>query len=1444
MSLSLFHPAVYTWFTTAIGEPTEVQTQAWGKLTQGQHTLIAAPTGSGKTLAAFLAAIDQLLKTGLAQGLKDETTVLYLSPLKALSNDVQKNLQQPLQGIREQLLKLGLPDVNIRAVVRTGDTPTAERERMRREPPHILVTTPESLYILLTSDSGRRMLSTVSTVIVDEVHTLAGNKRGAHLSLSLERLSELCPQRPLRIGLSATQKPIQDIAFFLIGNSNDECALINVGSHRTRDLGIETTASPLEATLPHEVWSEIYDHLADQVRKHRTTLVFVNNRRLAERAAHALSARLDPSLVAAHHGSLARELRLNAEQRLKAGELKVLVATASLELGIDIGEIDLVCQLGSPRSIASFLQRIGRSGHALHKTPKGRLYPLSRDDLVECVALLDAALRDELDITHIPVAPLDVLSQQIVAEIACRDWEEKPLFELIRRARPYQDLSFDQFTEVLRTLADGYTLRRGRRSAYLHWDRVNRILRPRRGTKLIAVTNGGTIPEQFDYTVVLQPEGTVIGTLNEDFAFESLPGDIFQLGNHSYRMQKIEQGRVYVEDARGQPPNMPFWFGEAPGRTAELSFSVSRLRALLSEKLEAGIEQATAWLIQNYPIPLVAAQQLAEYIAVAKATFGVVPSQTHIVLERFLDETGDMHLVIHSAFGSRINRAWGLALRKRFCRKFNFELQAAASDDSLILSLGATHSFPLDEVMQYLNSKTVRQVLQQAVLAAPLFPARWRWVCNTSLAIPRNRNGKKIPAPFQRNDAEDLLALVFPDQLACQENIVGDRDIPEHPLVTQTMDDCLNEFMDIEGLEDLLRQIETRRVQVICKDLTSPSLLAQEILNARPYAFLDDTPAEERRTRAVRTRRLQTPLEGAELSRLSLDAIQRGCNEAWPEAHTAEELHDALNIIGFVSETELELTDHAFRLPRSLRDSWQILRVELEQQQRALVLTLPTGVKLWVVRERLHELLTLFPAAQRAPALDAMSHTQSLERADALKEVLRSRLECLGPVTLAELNQDLRLPENALSQAMLALEQEGFAIRGQFTGSSTDIEWCEHGLLARIHRYTQKQLHRETEPVPPALFMQFLFDWHHLTDRKEGQDSLEAVLLQLEGYSLPAHSIEKDILPFRIANYSRNMLDNLCTSGRYTWLRLVRAPRKTPKEGRKAGAASNTPVVVLPRAQLSSWQEFSVADTANTLSLSANARTLRTSLKKLGASFFLDLLPATGLLRVQLEEALSELVAQGLVTSDSFAGLRALTASAKKKAQSARRASHHRLEEAGRWSLVTRFEPGDVLERHRALEHVALCLLRRYGCVFRRLLDHEPSLPPWRDLLYVYRLLEARGEVRGGRFVTGFSGEQFALPEAYTQLRELKRRPATEHYVVIAAADPLNLTGLVTPGERIAALVGNRILYRQGVPVANAVAGNVIFHQKLEAHDEWELRNTLLRTQQPLFTPISAMHPI
>ncbi|HEX3863482.1 MAG TPA: DEAD/DEAH box helicase [Stellaceae bacterium] len=1458
--LSLFHPAVAAWFERSFAAPTGAQEDAWPAIKEGRHVLIAAPTGSGKTLAAFLAAIDGLVRQGIDEGLPDATQIVYISPLKALSNDIQRNLERPLRGIREELQARGLPDVDIRTWVRTGDTPAAERTKMRKMAPHILVTTPESLYILLGSESGRQMLGTSRAVIVDEIHAVAANKRGSHLAVSLERLDALCGGGLQRIGLSATQKPIEAVARFLVGAGADgrpapDCRIIDTGHRRARDLALEIPSSPLESVMSGDVWQEVYDRLFELIEAHRTTLIFVNTRRMAERATRQLSERLGAEHVAAHHGSLAKERRFDAEQRLKSGALKALVATASLELGIDIGDVDLVCQLSSPRSIAAFLQRVGRSGHAVDGTPKGRLFPLSRDELVECAALLDSVRRGELDRVSIPEQPLDVLAQQIVAEVAAQEWSEADLYALMRRAWPYRNLPREKFAEIVRMLGEGFSTRRGRRGSLIHHDAVNGMLRGRRGARITALTSGGTIPDSADYQVLLEPENQIVGTVNEDFAVESLSGDVFQLGNTAYRIRRVERGTVRVEDAEGQPPNVPFWLGEAPGRTDELSQSVSRLRSEIAARLPVSPLPASSlpasplpasflpnadafsWVTGEIGIDAASSRQLVDYLAAGHAALGVLPTLETIVFERFFDEVGGMQLVIHSPYGSRLNRAWGLALRKRFCTKFNFELQAAATEDNIVLSLTTAHSFDLAEVRNYLHPNSVRDLLVQALLDAPMFMTRWRWVAGVALALPRFRGGRKVPPPLARMDAEDLITAIFPDQLACAENLAGAREIPDHPLVRQTIADCLSEAMDADGLVRLLTRMHSGEVGVVACDLTEPSPLALEVLSARPYAFLDDAPLEERRTQAVMGRRWLAPEDAAELGRLDPEAIARVRSEAWPEPVNRDELHDGLVWLGFATAAEA-----------AAGDGWRGWLAELASERRVTCLRFSEAEQagLWVAAERLPQFAALWPIARLEPEIAAPpGHAERQWSADeALVEVLRGRLEGLGPVTEAALAAPLGLMPEDIATALSALQTEGFALRGRFTPGNDGDEWCERRLLARIHRYTLKRLRAEIEPVAARDFLRFLFEWQRVTEktRMEGPDALAAVLGQLEGFEAAAGAWETEILPARVAEYDPAWLDDHCLAGRIAWARL--RPRSLkPDSGERSAAVSpvrSTPITLLARRHVSLWASLSpMPDAAQA---GSRAQAIVNFIQENGASFFDELAEGTRLLRPQVEEGLAELVALGLVNSDSFSGLRALLMPADKRRTRRGRALFG-MEDAGRWALARRLRrlPDGAQDPGEAAEHLARTLLRRYGVVFWRMLEREAAwLPPWRDLLRVFRRLEARGDIRGGRFVAGFSGEQFALPEAIGLLREVRRKPYSDEWVSLSGADPLNLVGILTPGSKLAALTVNRVMYRDGVPVAVLSGGDAQFLEEFDTALQWQVRKALLRGAVPaVLTPLA-----
>ena len=1450
-----FHPLVRDWFRERFGKPTPPQAAGWKEIARGRDTLIAAPTGSGKTLAAFLWSINQLIAP--PEPSRDHTHVVYVSPLKALGNDIQKNLQEPLAEITRSGRRQGFPLQDIRTAVRSGDTPATERQRMISNPPHILITTPESLYILLTAERSRQVLKHAHTVIVDEIHAVAGDKRGAHLALSLERLDALAESPLQRIGLSATQKPMDDIARLLVGarrlrrDGSPECAIVDVGHKRELDLSIEVPDQELGPITSHALWAEVYDRIVHQIQSHRTTLVFVHTRRLVERVAHQLTDRLGEGKVLAHHGSLSRKTRLEAEQKLKAAEVPVVVATASLELGIDIGHVELVCHIGAPRSIATLLQRVGRSGHWLGAVPKGILYPLTRDDLLQAAAAIYAVRRGELDRIGLVREPLDVLAQQMVATVASLTPAHKPgetlpllpeakppsgiaeetLWELVRGAYPFRDLSRGDFEQVLHMLCEGVAPARGRRGAHLHRDRVNGMLRARRGARLVSITNGGAIPDTADYDVVEAHSETFVGKVNEDFAIESLAGDIFLLGNTSWRIQRVASGKVWVQDAQGAPPTIPFWLGEAPGRTLELSRAVSDVRETVARHVAAGADagEATAseseadgargetpesWLQRETGVGPAGAEQIVAYVNETRAMLGCVPTVDRIVAERFFDESGGMQLVLHTPFGGRINRAWGLALRKRFCVNFDFELQAAATDDGIVISLTDRHSFPLDTVFSYLNPATVERDLTQASLAAPMFTNRWRWNASRALAVERFSRGKKVPMQIQRMRAEDLLGAVFPDQVMCQDNRAGPVTLPDHPLTRETVENCLREAMDVDGFKETLERVGHGEIATVAVETPAPSPMAHEILNANPYAFLDDAPLEERRARAVALRRTDPDLAQG-IGALSPEALAEVKAQAWPDIRDPDELHDLLLTV--------------ILLPVREAEPWQRYAEELMAARRATVAK-PAGgdgETFYVAAERLEEaraVLESFRVAPGAPAGEA-----------ALQRTVQGWMEISGPVTTEGLAARTGLPVESVVRALTALEVSGVVLQGRFSpGGGTDapVEWCERRLLSRIHRLTLGRLRREIHPVSGADFIRFLLRWQHVQPGSQlhGRDGVHQVVRQLQGMELPAPSWEQHVLPARMAVYDPADLEHLCLAGVLTWGRLRRdtgaaeddaaaarlwdaeplALRPPPGKTRRTAPTRSAPLAFVIREDLPHFLDPEALDWRGLQGLSAAARDVAAYLEEHGASFLADIARGTGHVMVRTERALWELVTRGQVTGDGIAGLRMLLTPELKRKDSrrgGRKGAAERAMPVGRWSL---WRKGDPSAADSGAETLARQLLQRYGVVFREVLARETRCPPWRLLLQAYRRMEARGEIRGGRFVSGFVGEQYALPEAVEAVRNVRRLAPDKEPVIVSCTDPLNLVGILTPGPRVPVQSQQSIAYLNGTPAEIGPLGNVL----------------------------------
>ena len=1406
-----FHSLTRAWFANSFAGPTDPQLQAWPQIRAGRDVLISAPTGSGKTLAAFLICLDDLIARAAAGAeLPNHVEVVYVSPLKALSADIHRNLEVPLAGIATLAAEEALDLEPIRTAVRTGDTPAGERAQMMRRRPHVLVTTPESLFILLTAERGRQALQHTRVVIVDEIHAMVDDKRGSHLALTLARLDHLVGQsgggRPQRIGLSATVNPIEDVARFLQGAAPDEPVIVNAGHRRELDLAVEVPEEELGMVATNEMWAQIYDRIAQLVSEHRTTLVFVNTRRLAERVAHHLSERAGAEAVLAHHGSLSRQLRQQAETELKAGRLRAVVATASLELGIDIGSVDLVCQIGSPRSIAVALQRVGRSGHKVERShvPKGRFFPTTRDELLETGALVHAVRRGLLDRRIIPDWPRDILAQQIVAATACEPWDEDALFELVRGAYPYRQLPRSAFDEVIGMLSEGIATDRGRRGAYLHRDRVNRTLRGRRGGRLAAITSGGAIPDNANYLVVAEPERVTVGTVDEDFAVESLAGDVFLLGTTSWRIRRVEAGQVRVEDARGAPPSIPFWRGEAPGRTPELSAEVSAVRLRIAELAgvpgrdgAAASGAAEAFLRAECGLNAYGAAQAAAYIRAGVAGLGAVPSIGTVIAERFFDEGGGMQLVIHAPFGARINRAWGLALRKRFCRSFNFELQAAATDNGIVISLAEQHSFPLEAIYRFLAPATVEDVLTQAMLPAPMFTARWRWNASRALAVLRFAGGRKVPPPIQRMRSDDLLASVFPDQVACQENLTGEIRIPSHPLVDETVRDCLHEAMDLDGLRALIAGIEEGRIETRTIETAEPSVFSHEILNANPYAFLDDAPLEERRARAVQLRRT-LPRDAREVGALDAAAIAAVAGESWPVVRDPDELHDALLTLSVTPPVA----------------AWEAWHADLEQARRATSIVVGDR-RLWLATERRRLAQTLHPGCRLTREVPDIEQPEPDSRETAAAEVLRGWLESSGPQRASVLAETLVLPLPVIDAALARLEGEGQVLRGHFSpagaAAGDETEWCNRRVLARIHRLTLGRLRREIEPVSAADFVRFLSRWQHVESgtRLHGAAGLLQVIRQLQGYEISAAAWEPEVLARRVAGYSPELLDRLCLSGDVMWGRLSPHPAFEAEAAASGDETGNgrprrrvrptrtAPVAIFLREDALWLVPRGGGNEAGSAALSHPAQAVLEQLQTHGASFLRDLVRGSGRLASEVEDGLWELVAAGLVTADGFDNLRALIDPKRRRGEGRFRTARPR-HAAGRWALLRTHaldgaDAGASGQVGAGVEAFARQLLVRWGVVFRDLIAREALAPPWRDLLRALRTLEACGEVRGGRFVDGFLGEQFARPEAVDALREVRRsreRSATNDHLRLPAADPLNLLGIVVPGPRVNALSG------------------------------------------------------
>ncbi|MDR3612054.1 MAG: DEAD/DEAH box helicase [Candidatus Obscuribacterales bacterium] len=1417
------HPIVSDWFIKKFGSPTEPQERGWPSILSGRNTLISAPTGSGKTFAAFLSCIDKLVRKALDGQLTDQLEVIYVSPLKALSNDVQKNLAGPLAEIQALARHRGLNMAEIRTFVRTGDTLNIDRQKMLRKPPHILVTTPESLYLLLTADKTRKLLTHVETIIVDEIHAVVDDKRGTHLAVTLERLDSVTEKKPIRIGLSATQKPIELVANFLVGNSDSMPDIVTIDSRRVLDIAVEVPSMPLQSVATDELREEAYSRIIELVIQHRSTLVFVNTRKQAENVANILGRRLGKDLVAAHHGSLSRKIRLDAEQALKNGEIKVLVATSSLELGIDIGNIDLVCQISSPRAISAAVQRIGRAGHWRGAIPKGRLFPTTVEDLFECAALIKAIKEGELDRLAAPYEPLDILAQQIVAMCASGQWYEEDLFLTIKNAYPYKDLSREKFESVLIMLSEGIESSRRRWGAHIMRDQINGVLRARRGGRLAAIMGGGAIPESGLFQVVVDPEAIVVGTLDEDFAIESAIGDVFLLGNTSWRIKEIQarDSKVVVVDAHGEPPNVPFWLGEGAGRTIELSTHVSQLRHLIdvatanmniyiaTQSLSDDLLVFVQLLKENYGVNQFAAEQLIQHVVCGRSVLRAVPILSHVIVERLSGFTSGSCLIIHAPFGNRINRAWALAIRKTIMSGFGFQLQTAVTDNGICIGLTEQQRLPADSLLTYLAPDDLTRILELSAVQSPAFVTRFRWDAVRALVLSRFSGGHKVPPNIQRIRANDLLSHIFV-QFGEHQILAANAkpEIPVHPLIDEVMKDVMTEWMDAAGLEKILTDLKSKAIAFSCVETAIPSSFSNEIINANANAFLDDAPPAERRLRAVSSILSLPDAIVKEFGGLDQETINAVCGEIWPDIRNADELHDYLET---VIALPLDLTMVA---KATADDIWGDYYDQLQAESRAT--TAQVEEKLfYVATERLEQFkvvyphcLVLHPVPLFNPSAQNLSDFTSI-----LKRIVSGWMQHLGPTTAQKLADFLRIAPRDVDLALLALKKDRSLVKGKFSrqfieslkelsetefNADENVEWCNRLLLERIHRMTMAVMRKHVEAVSAQQYMNWLAHFQHVMPGAllSGERGTLEVLKQLQGYEAPANVWENGILAKRIIDYSPRFLDKLCLNGAVGWGRLSPHPALSAAlspEGasaqRRITPASNSPVTFFVRED-ADWMAIKHPELEGTSNqaLSSQAIAVKQFLEQRGASFFVDIVRGNTLLKSEVEMALWELVSAGLVTADGFDNLRALIDPKRRNGQG--RGKRPR-DVSGRWSLLYTNVAHD---QTKMIEATCKMLLNRYGVVFRDLLARESLTIPWRALLQSFRLMEARGEIRGGRFVQGFVGEQFALPAALDSLRlDRFKQPALSN-ITLAASDPLNLQGIILPGPRIAALAGKHIV--------------------------------------------------
>ena len=1464
---SLFEPYLWAWFVDTFREPSPPQVASWPKIAEGENTLILAPTGSGKTLASFLWCINDLFRMGSQGVLEESIYVLYISPLKALNNDIQKNLVEPLQGIQRHAREAGMEVPEVRSAVRTGDTTQRERARMARHPPHILITTPESLFIILSTAKFREALRTIRYVIVDEIHAMSDNKRGVHLSLSLERLAHLVQSRDpmdssgndkigaeafVRIGLSATQKPLDRIAGFLAGLDGSgfprPCAIVDVGARKNLDVKVVSPVDNLSEAHYDAIWGSMYDKMLSMVRSHETTLVFANSRYKTERTAlrlNELSAD-DQVAVGSHHGSMSKEVRLEMENRLKQGDLDALVATSSLELGIDVGSIDLVCQIQSPKSVSKGMQRVGRAGHLLNATSKGRMLVTDRDDLVESAVLVKAITEGEVDTTRVPMNCLDVLAQHVVGAVAAEPWNAEALYTLCRQSYCYGDLSRVAYERVLDMLSANDRLDM-ERPPYpkITWDKVNQVLYPERSARLIAFRSSGTIPDIEDYEVYLEKRKTRVGKLDEGFGERLHVGDVFVLGSSSWRVLGFRRNRVLVEDVYGLAPTIPYWGGDRDSRTYDLGVLVGQFRREMQDR-EAGPELED-WLQRSYCVDADGAQAIGEYFWEQRSVTEDLPSDRRVLVERFRDELGVQRIILHSSFGIRVHDAWAMSLSQAIEERFGFCPQTATVDDGILVTIPAESGAELDDPLGLVTVDNLDELMHRALADSPVFSSRFRHNAVRSFMVLREYRGKRTPVWLQGLRASALLE-------ACRSDLT-------HPLMVETYRECTHEAVDVPDLRSVLQRMADGDIEVATIESAIPSPFAHSLLLLGQYGDMGSIPTRERRSRLMHLHReLLKQILDEETLRNLLDSaavtdVETRLQHTHPERR-ARDANELARLLIELGDLVAEIDDEISLRARIAVDDLDVLLDALVDDRRAvqvpLLTTESTPVR-WIATENLvlyrdafanvveldeTDRQLLARLAQEEPVLHGRIATNreiegrlerlvrayhvlclerrgetvyvgtrswvpahildaSVSRMEARRELVARYLRCHGPVTKYEVMERYGLPESQVETILDALVQEGNVVRGEYVPTKALPQWCYRGNLERIHSLTLQRLRKEMEPATPAEYADHLVRWQHVhpSTRLSDLAGLRQVLQQLQGQENYQIVYERDVFGQRIKDYTPAMLDRLCYGGEVLWRRLN---HRQLRRGQFAFCfrRDSTWLAADPHSvemALKQWDD-DIPDECDAV---------REYLQDRGACFFDDIVQDTDLDWRFVLRAIWHLVWTGEVTNDSYESVRHANVASGlsgcydlanrpgKKGVTMDMIVRHMLDNRrldprlGRWSPTERLllpDP-DSYDRDAAMASWAGQFLQRYGIISREVLKRETAAPAWRDLRRALIRFELLGQVRRGFFVEGLSGEQYGLPEAVDALRESKLRSNTEGAAGHVADDDIVLLNMCDPAN-------------------------------------------------------------